>query len=315
MIDRVSTASAYSSVLANLMQAEVAETNAGNQLSSTKQATDLQGFGGNSETLMALQGTTTQVTGFLNNSQTVSDQLATQNTALTEVASAATSASQAITQALAENSGTTLMSSLQDALSSAVDGLNTTFNGQFLFSGGQVNTQAVSATSLSDLTSATSIGGLFNNDQRVATAQLDSNTTVSTGFLASDVGTPLLTALQSIEAFNQGSNGPLSGTLTSVQATFLTSQIANLSTVQTNLNNVVAQNGQTQSEVTNVQSSLTSQQTMLQGLVGNITDANVGQATTNLQQAQLSIEAAGQVFQALNASSLLNSLSATPALA
>jgi flagellar hook-associated protein 3 FlgL len=315
MIDRVSTAGAYNAVLANLMQAEVSETNAGNQLSTTEQASDLQGYGGNAEALMALQGTTTQVTGFLNNSQTVSAQLATQNTALTEVASAATSASQAITGALAENSGTSLMSSLQDALSSAVDGLNTTFNGQFLFAGGQVNTQPVSASSLSDLTAAPSIGGLFNNDQRVATTQLDANTSISTGFLASDVGTPLLTALQSIEAFNQGPNGPLTGTLTSVQATFLTSQIANLSTVQTNLNDVVAQNGQAQSEVTNVQSSLTSQQTMLQGLVGNITDANLAQASTNLQQAQLSIEAAGQVFQALNASSLLNSLSATPALA
>jgi len=314
MIDRVSTASAYNAVLANLMQAEVAETNAGNQLSSTEQATDLQGYGGNSEQLMALQGTTTQVTGFLNNSQTVSAQLATQDTALSEVASAATSASQAVTNALSERNGTSLMSSLQDALGGAVDGLNTTFNGQYLFSGGQVNTPAVSATNLSDLTSAPSIGSLFNNDQRVASAQLDANTNISTGFLASDVGTPLLTALQSIEAFNQGPNGPLTGTLTSVQVTFLTSQVASLSTVQTNLNDVVAQNGQAQTEVTNVQNSLTSQQTMLQGLVGNITDANLAQASTNLQQAQLSIQAAGQVFQALNASSLLNSLSVTPAL-
>jgi flagellar hook-associated protein 3 FlgL len=314
MIDRVSTASAYSAVLSNLMQAEVSETNAGNQLSSTEQASDLQGYGGNSETLMALQGTTTQVTGYLNNTQTVSAQLATQNTALTEVASAASGASQAITEALAQNTGVSLMSSLQDAFGSAVDGLNTTYNGQYLFSGGQVNTPAVSASSLSDLTSAPSIGSLFNNDQNVASTQLDSNTNITTGFLASDVGSPLFSALQAIEAYNQGPNGPLSGTLTSAQATFLTSQVANLSTVEANLNDAVAQNGQAQTEVTNVQSSLASQQTMLQGLVSNITDANLAQASTNLQQAQLSIQAAGQVFQALNASSLLNSLGAVPAV-
>jgi len=314
MIDRVSTASAYSSVLTNLMQAEVAETNAGNQLASNEQATDLQGYGGGSETLMALQGTTTQVTGYLNNSQTVSAQLATQNSALTEVASAATSANQAVTQALAENNGTSLMASLGDAFSSAVDGLNTTYNGQYLFSGGQVNTQAVSATSLSDLTSAPSVSSVFNNDQRVASTQLDSDTSISTGFLASDVGTPLFTALQAIEAYNQGPNGPLTGALTSTQAAFLTSQVSSLSTAEGSLNDVVAQNGQAQSEVTNVQSSLTSQQTMLQGLVSNMTGANLAQASANLQQAQLSIEAAGQVFQALNASSLLSSLSAVPAV-
>jgi flagellar hook-associated protein 3 FlgL len=313
-MDRISTASAYNSMLTNLMQAEVAQTNAGDQLSSNEQATDLQGYGGGAEALTALQSTTTQVTGYLNNTQNVAAKLATQDSALNEVASAATSASTAITQALAANSGTTLMSSLQNALSSAVDGLNTTYNGEYLFSGGQVTTQATSATTLADLTAAPSVGSLFNNDQRVATTQLDPNTSISTGVLASDVGSPLFSALQAIEAYNQGSNGPLTGTLTSTQATFLSGQIANLDTVQSTLNDVVAQNGLAQSEVTSVQSSLTSQQTMLQGLVQNVTGPNLAQASTNLQQAQLSIEAAGQVFQALNNSSLLNSLGAVPAI-
>ena len=80
-------------------------------------------------------------------------------------------------------------------------------------------------------------------------------------------------------------------------------------------NNVVAQNGQAQNEVTNTQGALTQRQTMLQGLVGNITTADLAQASTNLQQAQLSIQAAGQVFQALNNSSLLNILQPTPAIA
>ncbi len=84
--------------------------------------------------------------------------------------------------------------------------------------------------------------------------------------------------------------------------------------MQANLNNVVAQNGQAQNEVTNAQGDLTQRQTMLQGLIGNVTSADLAKATTDLQQAQLSIQAAGQVFQALNASSLLNALSATPAI-
>ena len=53
---------------------------------------------------------------------------------------------------------------------------------------------------------------------------------------------------------------------------------------------------------------------MVQGLIGDQTQADVAQAATNLQQAQLSIQAAGQVFQALNAASLLNSLSPPSAL-
>ena len=313
-MDRISTASAYNQVLNNLLTAEVTQSTAGAQLSSNEKASDLQGYGTQAESLTALQATGTQVTGYLNNTQTIAAKLATQNTALGEVAGAATSAVQSITQAIASENGTTLMSQLQDALGSAIDGLNTTYNGEYLFAGGQVNTQPVSATSLGSLTSAPSISSLFNNDQRGTTVQLDQNTTISTGFLADQVGTPLFTALQNIEAYVQA-NGPFNGTLTSAQTTFLSAQISGLDTVQTNLNNVVAQNGQAQNEVTNAQTDLTSRQTMLQNLIGDITSANVAQATTNLQQAQLSIQAAGQVFQALNASSLLSSLTAVPALA
>jgi flagellar hook-associated protein 3 FlgL len=313
-MDRISTSSAYSSVLANLMNAEIAQTKAGNQLSTNEASTDLQGYGTNAETLMAMQATNTQVTGYLNNSQLVSAKLSTQDSALSEVAGASTSAISAITASLASTNGTSLMSSLQEALSSAVEGLNTTYNGEYLFSGGQVNTQSTSATSMTALAAAPSIGGLFNNDQNVASTQIDSNTSVSTGFLASDVGSPLMQALQAIATYNAGPNGPFTGTLTSAQSTFLSGQIANLDSVQTNLNNVVAQNGLAQGEVTNAQSALTARQTMLQNLVGNITSPNVAQASTNLQQAQLSVEAAGQVFQSLNNSSLLSSLSAVPSL-
>jgi flagellar hook-associated protein 3 FlgL len=312
--NRISTASQYSSILTNLMQAQLAQSTAGNQLASTETAPDLQGYGAGAETLTALQATTTQVTGYLNNTQNVSGKLSTQDDALNEVASGAGSALQAVTQAIASGNGTSLMSSLQDALSSAVEGLNSSYNGEYMFGGGQVNTQPVSASTLSDLT-ANPVSSLFHNDQRVGATQLDQNTSISTGFLASNVGTPLFQALAAIEAYNQGPNGPITGTLTTTQASFLTSQIANLNTVQANLNNVVAQNGQAQNEVTNTQGALTQRQTMLQGLVGNITTADLAQASTNLQQAQLSIQAAGQVFQALNNSSLLNILSPTPSIA
>src|SRR6202042_2135351 len=123
LMDRISTSSAYSSVLANLMQAEIAETKAGAQLSTNEAATDLQGYGTNSETLMAMQATTTQVTGYLNNSQNVAAKLSTQDSALTEVAGAATSAISAITNSLATTNASSLMTQLQDALGSAVGGL------------------------------------------------------------------------------------------------------------------------------------------------------------------------------------------------
>jgi flagellar hook-associated protein 3 FlgL len=314
-MDRIATNTAYSSVLTNLMAAEIAQSTAGNQISSTEKATDLKGYGTGAETLTAMQATSSQVTGYLNNSQAVAAKLAMQDTGLNQVASSATSAVSAITNAIATGNGVTLMQQLQTSFDDAVQGLNTQFNGEYVFAGGQVNTPPTSATSLSDLTAGPPISSLFHNDQRQLSTQVDQNTSVSTGFLADQVGTPLFNALQTIEAYNQGPNGPLTGTLTQAQQDFLTQQIGTLNTVQTNLNNVVAQNGLAQAEVTNTQGSLTQQQTMIQGLIGTATQADLAQAATNLQQAQLSIQAAGQVFQALNASSLLNTLSPSMPLA
>jgi flagellar hook-associated protein 3 FlgL len=307
-MDRISTASAYGAVLSNLMAAELAQTNAGAQLSSSEKATDLKGYGAGAETLTAMQATSTQVAGFITDAQSVGAKLSTQNNALTEVSSAAGSAIQSITQAIAAGSGSGLMQALQNAFSNAVDGLNSTFNGEYLFAGGQVTTQPVSATTLSQLTAGPPISSFFHNDQLQTSNQINSNTTIQSGFLADQVGTPLFNAFQAIEAYDQGPNGPFSSPLTTAQQQFLTAQLSTLNTVQTNLTNVVAQNGLMQSEVTNTQNDLGQRQSMLQGLIGDVTNADLAKATTNLQQAQLAIQAAGEVFQSLKSTSLLNTL-------
>jgi flagellar hook-associated protein 3 FlgL len=309
MVDRISTSSAYQAVLNNLIASELAQSVAGNRLSSTEKATDLAGYGASAETLTALQQTNTQVAGFISNSQTVSAKLALQDSALNEVADSANAAIQSVAQALALNDGTSLIQTLQNAFGSAVEGLNATFNGEYLFAGGQVATPPVSVSSLSALGAAPTIASVFHNDQRQITAQINQFTTINTGFLADQVGTPLFAAFQAIQQFDQGPNGPLNGPLTAAQKTFLTNELTTLTNVHTSLTNTVGQNGLLQSQVTSAQNDLSQRQTLLGGLIGTQTAADVAKASADLQQAQLSIQAAGQVFQALKASSLLNSLS------
>jgi flagellar hook-associated protein 3 FlgL len=307
-MERISTAGLYNSVLSNLMAAQSNQVTAGNQVSSQKVATDLQGYGSSASTLTAMQSVQTQTSAFLDQSQVVATRLSTQDTALGEVAGAASDASQAITSALGSGSADSLMQTLQVAFGNAVGGLNTTFNGEYLFSGGQTSTPPVTATSLSDLTSAPSVASLFQNGQLVTTSKINQNTTINTGFLADQVGTPLFNAMQAIEAYNQGPNGPLTGTLTTAQTTFLQQQVSTLNTVSTSLTDVQAQNGQLQSQVTAAQTDLTNQQTSLSGLIGNMTDANLAQADVNLQQAQLAVQASAQVIETLKNSSLVNLL-------
>jgi flagellar hook-associated protein 3 FlgL len=307
---RIATANAYSAVLDNLMAAQQRQIDAGTQVSSQKKATDLKGYAASAETLAALQSVQSSVSGYLDQSDVLSNKLSTQDLALNQMADSANGASQAIKDALASGSGDTVMQALQGFFQNAVGALNTKFDGRYVFAGGQVNTQPVTATSMTSLTSAPSIASLFKNDQYVTTNQLDESTTIQSGFLADKLGTNLFNAFKSIEAYAQGPNGPFTGQLTQAQTTFLQSQITAFDTEGTSLTNVAGQNGLMQNQVDAANKDLTSRQTMLTQLVGKITDVDVAKAASDLQQAQFSVQAAAQVFASLKSSSLLNLLPA-----
>jgi flagellar hook-associated protein 3 FlgL len=309
-MERISTADSYAAVIANMQQAQTQLSTASNQISSGETATDLQGYAAQAETLTAMQTVSNQVTGFLNQDSILSNKLSAQNTGLQQVAGAATGASQAITSAIAAGAGDTLMQSLEVQFQNAADGLNTTYNGEYVFAGGQVTTAPVSATSMSALGSPTTLPSIFQNDQQQTTSQIDQNTSVQTGFLASNLGTPLMGALQAIQNY-ANTNGPFTGALTTAQVNFLQTQVTALNAAAGALNGQAAQNGGIQSQLSNTQTDLTNQQNTVTNMIGNIAGANVAQASANLQEAQLAIQASAQVFLALQNSSLLSVLTAS----
>ena len=87
-MDRVTTFSAYSGVINNLMTQELRLQTAETQVSSGKVATDLKGFGVNAEALTAAQSLLTQVTGFVQTATTLTSKLDAQDVALGQVATA-----------------------------------------------------------------------------------------------------------------------------------------------------------------------------------------------------------------------------------
>jgi len=305
-MDRVTTSSAYNSIIANLMQAENQQNQANVQVSSGKVASDLKGFGSNAEALTAAQSMMTRVSGYVQTATNVSAQLSAQDTALTEVSDAGQNARQAIAQAVASGSADGLMASLQSAFGQAVDGLNTQYNGSYLFSGGKVSTAPVAAQTLQDLVTPPA-GGVFQNDQLTSSVQLNETTKVQTGMLASNVGGALFNAFQAVQQY-VNTNGPLSGTLTSAQQTALTGMLQSFDTANSGLTNTQAQNGLVQNQVSSIQANQTQRQTDLQTTIGDIADVDMGQASSNLAQAQTALQASARVFQSLQSTSLLNFL-------
>ena len=310
-MQRISTADSYAAVIANMQQAQTQLSTASNQISSGETATNLQGYAAHAETLTAMQTVNNQVTGYLNQDNILSNKLTMQDTGLQQVAGAATGASLAITSAMAAGAGDQLMAALQTQFQNAAQGLNSTYNGQYVFAGGQVNTAPLSVSSMSALAAAPSLASVFQNDQQTTSSQINPNTTIQTGFLANQLGTPLMAAFRAIQNFANGPNGPFTGQLTPVQVTFLQGQVANLNAAASTLTGQAAQNGGLQSQLSNTQTDLSNQQNTLGTMIGDIAGANVAQAQANLQEAQLAIQASAQVFLALQNSSLLNVLAAS----
>ncbi|HZZ67074.1 MAG TPA: flagellin [Phenylobacterium sp.] len=312
MVDRVSTAGQYSAILANLMTSESQQTDAANRVSSQVNGTDLKSYALQAETLTAMKSVDARITGYQAQNTLIAAKLSTQDQALTGIASSATAVRQALSDALASNDATSFMQEVQGQFQTAVSGLNTQYDGKYLFAGGQIDTQPVTASAMTDLTAGSpplpAISSFFQNDSQLTQAKLDDTTTVTTGQVASTLGSPMLTAFQAIQDYNDGPNGPLTGTLNATQQAFLTTQLQNWTTIGTNLTQAAAQNGLVQQQVSAVASSLTTQQNTLTGMIGDITDADMAKAATDLSDAQLSVQASAKVLQALQSDSLLTLL-------
>jgi flagellar hook-associated protein 3 FlgL len=311
-MDRISSTASYQSVLINLMAGENAQNIAQQQVTTGKLGDDLQSYAAQADSLTATRSLQARLTTYVANGSALSDKLSAQNQALTTVSTASTAARSAVAEALANGDATALMTSLQSQLSQATSALNTQYNGQYLFAGGQTGTAPVDATALSDLT-ANGVAGSFKNDQTKTVSRLDDTTTTTTGVLASDVATPLFTALQTVEAYSQGPNGPLTGTLTPTQTTFLQGVLSSFDTAFNTVNTAVATNGLAQTQVAASQTSLKDQQTALTNTLGDLTDADPATAASNLALAQTALQASAQVFSTLKASSLLSALGVTSA--
>jgi flagellar hook-associated protein 3 FlgL len=250
----------------------------------------------------------TRVDVYLSQNKLLADKLSTQDTALTRVADSAQAIRQAMADALASGRVDTLVEDIQAQMRNAVEAMNARYGGKYLFAGGQVDTRPVTATSLADLTAGPPISSFFQNDTFKVSAKLDEASTVTTGLLASDVGTDMLNALKDFETFNEGPDGPFTGQMTAAQKSFLEGQLASWDQIRADVTQVAAYNGANQKRLDTVAEDLQTRKDQLTGMLADITDADMAEAAAQLQQSQLAVQAAAYVFQSLQSSSLINLL-------
>jgi len=308
-MSRVSTTGNFQSALLNLMASQQQQANAANRVSTQKNATDLTGFGRSSETLTALKAASSRVQGFIDTGEVVGARLDAQDLALNQIIDGVGGAREAVGGVLSSDSAGTLMLELEGQFASVTGGLNARHQGGYLFGGANTTQAPVAVATLSDLAAAPTIAETFKNDTIKPVSRVAENTSIETGYLASDLGSQIFQIFKDIKAYNDNpATGPLTGKATDAQKTFLTAQLARLDAVKTSAIDTASRNGSLQKRVEQIGVSHTAQLTSLDELVSKRTDADLAKAVTDLQLSQIAVQASAQVVSQLRDVSLLNYL-------
>lgn len=307
-MNRVSTAGNYATVLANLTKAQESQLYFGNQVATQKKGSDLKAYSATADTLTAMHTVQARLKSYQDQNTVVADRLSSQDTALNQVTDAAGSIRAALANSIATGSSSTMMTDIEAQVSSAIEGMNSRYNGKYLFAGGQVDTKPVSLNSMADLTDPVDPTTFFHNDDYKMQNKVDDSTTLTSGVLASDIGSQMLDALHTLQNSPVGpfDGGPLSP----AQQDWIQQQLASWDTIRSNLTDMTAANGLNQKRLDTSKGNVVSQDVTVTGMIGDVTDADMGQAATQLQMAQMAVQAAAHVFQTLQGASLLSILPA-----
>lgn len=306
---RVATYGNYQSALLNLMNTQTRSAEAQERVSTQKNATDLTGFGRQSETLTALKGAQSRIQGFIDTAEAVTSRLTSQDLAMSQIDEGISGLREAIGNALSMDSAGSLMLEMEGQFQSIRGGLNMRHQGGYLFAGASTTTAPLNVSNLAELSAAPSVASVFQNDTLKTASRVADGTTLETGFLADELGTDALSILRDIQNFHTTvGQGPLNGKLTDAQKTFLTTQLGRLVQAGSAVVDKMAKTGSLAKQVENISSGHTAQKNALDELVSNRTDADMVKAVTDLQLSQLAIQASAQVISQLRDVSLLNYL-------
>ncbi len=307
-MSRVATFGNYQSALLDLMKAQTRAAEAQERVSTQKNATDLTGFGRQSETLTALKGAQSRIQGFIDTSKAVSARLTTQDLAMSQMSEGIAGLRAAVGSVLASDSAASLMLELEGHFQAIRGGLTMRHHGGYLFSGASTTTSPVTVANLDELAAAPDVASVFVNDTLKTASRVAEGTTLETGFLADDLGTEVFEILRDIQIYHDGPQGPLTGKVTETQKAFLTTQLGRLEQAATGVIDKMAKTGSVANQVENITKGHEAQLASLDELVSNRTDADMAVAITDLQLSQVAIQASAQVISQLRQVSLLNYL-------
>ncbi|MEM9964828.1 MAG: flagellin [Asticcacaulis sp.] len=303
---RVSTGQMWDSALFNLLQAQSRHADVNKQIGTEKIATDIGGYGRQSEVIASYQSSAKSIDTYTDLAKSVGARLDVQNLALEQSGEALLSARDSLMDALATDNLDNLMSTLESHYAAFAGGLNTQYQGQYLFGGGQDTNAPLAFGSLSSLETP-AVNDTFVNGTVKKVSKIDPSTSLQTGMLASELGSEGVELFRELKAFADARGG-LSGQMDSATRDYIQTLTTSFTKAYEGMVQKTALNGSYQAKVDTTITALDNQSLTLNGLISDKTAVNMAEAYVKLEQADLAIQASAQIVANLKSTSLLDLL-------
>ncbi len=254
------------------------------------------------------------------NNGKIMSRLAHYDQALAGMESAAGDVLSAVMSTINTASPQGLYGSIEGAFETALNFLNSRNTEGYLFSGSNGDTPPVNITSINELMAAAQPPtDIFDNNDLKASVRIDENRTLEVGVVADEIGLEIMTALQRLALWANGTvpttvpvpagpSGSFAVPLSQEDQSFLSGEIANLETLMDNMAGFRGANGLNQKTVEDTTEALGLQVDQAKVFISNIEDVDAAEAIANLTQREIALETSYSVLSQLNRLSLLNFL-------
>lgn len=299
---RVSTAGQADLLIFNALANQERVVEQQTKIATGKISDDFAGLADRAQSVLTSRSLLTRTESFRDAVRAARLQLDANDAAMTAVLDTARDIRENVLNAIALGDATGLQEALQTGYEQIAGALNTELNGEFLFAGTRTDTRPVAFDSLADLQASGVVADAFTNDQVAPRAQVTENIQVTTGLLASDVASDLFQSILDL------ANSGLTGDLTPADVTFLQTELQNLDAGIATAQQAQISNGLGFQQLDVVDEQLSESAVFLEIFVGELEDADIAEAVTELNQDQLALQTSFQSIALLNNLTLLNFL-------
>ncbi len=307
-MERVATFMQNSAMLAELPRTQRSLFDAQTQVSTGKRISEFSDAPGDMGALMAARGAESRTADFLAAAKAIRTRLDLQDTQIEELTSATADMKQNVLDAVANNSGSGLTAQMKGVFDRMVSILNTQVDGKYIYGGTRQDVPPVTVGSLDELLALPTTADAFQNNMVAQSGRIDANQVINFGRTASDLGTAAFDMLRQVMAFDSGPNGPFASSLSAAQSNFLTAQMPQLTTLNEDINTILAENGIAYNAVNDAVDRHGNTRDTLKAMISDIEDVDMAEAITRLNNAQTALQASAKTFATVQGLSLLDYL-------